>query len=769
MRARARGERATSADGAASRRRFGRLPAAGRLAVLAGLTGPGAAAAQDLPVVDFRPGMEITRSVRIAPGTYRAPGSPGLDAPILTVRGEGIVVDLTGVVLEGIDPAADPDIARGVAILVDGGRDIRIRGGTIRGYHIGILAEETRGFHLSGGDLSYNWKPRLYSLVEHESLLDWLSFHDNENRQWLRFGAAIYLDGVTGGTIERTTVVQGMNALLMNRTDSMTIRDNDFSFNSGLGIGMYRSSDNRIFRNRIDFDVRGYSHGFYHRGQDSAGILIYEQSMRNVIAYNSATHGGDGVFIWAGQTTMETGEGGVNDNLFYGNDFSFAPANAIETTFSRNTFIANRAEGSDYGVWGGYSRESVFAGNCFLRNRIGIAIEHGQENRISGNLFHGDSTAVSLWANPSEPEDWGYPRHRDTRSRDTRIEGNVFSGHRVGIRGTRTRDVEVVDNRWSDIDSLRVLADTAGFEWRADNAVGEAAGTPGCDAVPPLDAELASLAPAPEGGTSVPTTPLARRDRSAMIVDEWGPYDWRSPKLWPTDSVRASPLRLQVMGPPGEWRVVEREGIAVLSKEAGRTTDTVAVTPEPGRAGDWTLELEYRGAATVSPRGERRAAGQPVRFAYSRFEPAVGWDTRFFSWTADPAPDGTVPLPGPEAIAAAPTIGADTLPRLDLQWYRPLIEGLPIEYWGLEATGRVTLGPGEHTLRTISDDGIRVRVDGELVIDNWAPHGSEVDFASIEPGTHDLRVEYAQAGGWTELRVEIVRGRLRSPGSPGPH
>jgi len=36
----------------------------------------------------------------------------------------------------------------------------------------------------------------------------------------------------------------------------------------------------------------------------------------------------------------------------------------------------------------------------------------------------------------------------------------------------------------------------------------------------------------------------------ALIVDEWGPYDGRSPKLWPLDTVSA-PVDLRVLGPPG--------------------------------------------------------------------------------------------------------------------------------------------------------------------------------------------------------------------------
>ena len=103
---------------------------------------------------------------------------------------------------------------------------------------------------------------------------------------------------------------------MLVRSDSLRIWNNVIEFNSGVGIGLYRSSDNRILHNHASYNVRGYSDGFYRRGQDSADLLLYEQSSRNVVAYNSMTHGGDGLFLWAGQSTMDTGDGGANDNLF---------------------------------------------------------------------------------------------------------------------------------------------------------------------------------------------------------------------------------------------------------------------------------------------------------------------------------------------------------------------------------------------------------------------------------------------------------------------
>src|SRR5690606_28521285 len=157
---------------------------------------------------------------------------------------------------------------------------------------------------------------------------------------------------------------------------------------------LFRSSRNMIAHDRMDWNVRGYSHGFFNRGQDSAALLMYEQSSENVVAFNTMTHSGDGLFLWAGQHTMDTGEGGSNDNLFYRNDFSFAPTNGIEATFSRNAFVANRIEGSWHGLWGGYSWESVILGNAFSNNAEAIAIEHGQVNAIAGNTFSGDTTAI---------------------------------------------------------------------------------------------------------------------------------------------------------------------------------------------------------------------------------------------------------------------------------------------------------------------------------------------------------------------------------------
>jgi parallel beta-helix repeat protein len=648
------------------------------------------ALAQGPRVVELQPGMVITRSVLVTPKTYQFPRGA---APIV-IRGDNITVDFRGAVLEGISPDSAPDLATDTAIVIDGGNSVRIENARIRGYKVGILARRTRRLLLAGNDVSDNWKPRLFSLIEHESLVDWLSFHHNENREWLRFGAAIYLEDVDSTVLRGNVALRGMNGVLLVRSHDVMIRDNNVSFNSGLGIGLYRSSDNTIVHNRIDYNVRGYSHGRYTRGQDSADLLLFEQSCRNVVAFNSMTHGGDGIFLWAGQTTMDSGTGGANDNLLYGNDVSYATANGVEITFSRNRVVANRAWGSEYGVWGGYSFETEISDNDFAGNRTGIAIEHGQDNMIIGNRFDHDSTAIRLWADSIEPSAWGYPKHHDTRSRDYRIVGNEFSDNRTRLDVRNTTGLDTTSTtlhhpRPSVI--TRLIGDSMTF----------------------------------------PSSDLSRRDRASIIVGEWGPYDYSAPKLWPPvgDSTRAIPLKLVTLGPHGRWLVVSERG-AGLSRNFGDIGDTVAVMPRADSGSDWEVTLESHG----------------VRFSFGRFEPRIDWTVRMLDSTR-------------------------VLPRLDFMWYRPprSYAFLPQANWSLDARGTVTLAKGTYSVRTISDDAVRVWIDSVLVIDNWTPHESQVDYAPLSAGRHELRVAYRQVDGWVELRVDIIRGSGRSPGSPGPH
>jgi hypothetical protein len=316
------------------------------------------------------------------------------------------------------------------------------------------------------------------------------------------------------------------------------------------------------------------------------------------------------------------------------------------------------------------------------------------------------------------------------------------------------------------VDSVTVVRDSSGYSF-TDNTTAVDAPWPRRFLRPPLEL-VDSVLPLPGGFMpSRPDTSLAGRPRSAIIVDEWGPYDYRSPKLSPVDSAREVPLRLRTLGPPGKWRVTSRRGVASVSSESGVIGDTIAVAPTADSLGDWELSFEYTGTSTTSPRGVVLPARAPYAFSYGRFEPPIDWTTRFFKWSDSTADPRKVPDAMTVLTRSAPILTAQ-LQRLDYEGYRAL-PNLPRENFALEATGSVNLAPGEYTLRTLSDDGVRVWVDGALEIDNWKPHETALDFAPLSGGHHDLRVQYYQGDGWFELRLDIVKGRERSPGSPGAH
>ncbi|HKC79887.1 MAG TPA: PA14 domain-containing protein, partial [Gemmatimonadaceae bacterium] len=390
-----------------------------------------------------------------------------------------------------------------------------------------------------------------------------------------------------------------------------------------------------------------------------------------------------------------------------------------------------------------------------------------QNNLIMANIFAADSTDIRIWADSIEPSDWGYPKHRDTRSTSYKIEGNLFGDAKIGVRASNTSGLSLTDNRFIDVDSPTVLRDTTGYSYTGNTTERD---TPWPRRFLRPPSELVGTIPEPIKNGFIPSRPdtsVAGRPRSAIIVDEWGPYDYRSPKLWPVDSTHALPLRLRALGPRGQWRVATRRGIESVSADSGRIGDTISVIPKPDSVGDWELTLQYTAALPAWSRAVKRPTAPTISFSYSRFEPRIDWTTQFYKWT-DSTDDPRKNENAFQSLKLSPPILAAHVPRLDYEGYRAM-PGLPRENFALEATGSVDLAPGEYTLRTISDDGIRVWVDSALVIDNWKPHESALDFAPLSGGHHDIRVQYYQGDGWYELRLDIVRGRDRSPGSPGAH
>jgi nitrous oxidase accessory protein NosD len=708
------------------------------LILLAGAVVGAAPQPQQLPEITPAAGMVIDKSVRVKPGAYRLPAPK--DGAAITIKGDGVRVDFTGSRIEGGDPLADPDSYEGVGILVDGSKNVTIEGVVARGYKVAILGRRAPGLHITHNNLSYNWKARLWSGIEKESLADWLTHHNNEKDEWLRYGAAIYLADSNGAEVDHNIAVQGQNGLMVTRSSGLKIWNNTFSWMSGLGIGLYRTSESQIVANRLDWDVRGYSQGFYNRGQDSAALLMYEQSSKNVVIGNSATHGGDGLFLWAGQSTMDTGQGGSNDNLFQDNDFSHAVANGIEATFSRNRFIANRIDECWHGVWAGYSYDTQFIGNVLDGNQEGMAIEHGQNITISGNRFRGGDVAVRLWANASQDPTWGYVKARDTKSRDFLITQNEFIATRTAVSLLRTTSTRIESNAYATVTTPL----SAGADVRSVTLE---------PLVPrPAPVEIPA-APAFANAMDARLPANSRRGRSTIIVDEWGPYDFKSPKLWPVGKPGDRPLTLRVLGPPGKWTLKSIRGGSMTVRDGEVPADFQVTLPERGT--DLEIILEFVGAQVVMPRGGTVPPGSPVPIVYRVFEPMIDWTVKYWGFDAT-----TDPLQSPQAFAgklATPPAKTEILPRLDVLTGGAISESLQMDRIALRAEGLVTLPTGIYELAVISDDGVRVWIDDRLVIDRWSIHESAVDRLPLTGGRYRVRVEYFDMTGWAELQVRFAK------------
>lgn len=670
------------------------------------------------------PGTQLTVTGtgvrRLWPGLHVLPARVDEDdsAAILVSGAKDLVLDLTGAVLRGQVEGRPLDECHGCAIFVVNSERVTIRGGSIGGYKTCIAAFDSKDVVVEDVAFDSWYGMRLLSTPQAEDPADWLWPHENDAEEWMkRYGAAIALYRCPGATVTRCRGRHGQNGILLARSNDCLAVDNDFSFLSGWGLALYRSSRNRVAHCVFDYCVRGYSHDVYWRGQDSAGILLFERSSDNVFVENSATHCGDGVFLFGGKDVVEgraeaRGEkppGGSDRNVFYRNDFSYAVANAIEATFSSDNWaIENRLDGSrQHGVWGGYSTRLVLLWNEIQGTHGGaVSIEHGVDCAIVGNRIEDADVGLELWWD-EDPEfvDGAYGKRFDTRSRGHYVAENRFGGNAKDVEIRQTDDLAF---------ALNVFA----------------AGQP-----PP------SLT-----GVVVAGENRERLEPKALIEGRDGTL--------PSGRMRDVGIAVAPAAEPGwlarakSWRPPSLLG-SLWSYAAPRPANSGLETIVMGEFGPW----DFRSG---EPRPEPRAFGGALADAT--------WNATWFAWT----PDGGE--------------GADTDPRRDAAAWRalaghPLTTGL-VRAWTdpfggsksvRAATGTTHIGlvansaiqipvPGTYTLRVTSDDGVRILVDGKVVLENWTWHGPTRDESAIalEAGRHEFVLEYFQIDGACALAVDLA-------------
>lgn len=740
------------------------------------------------------------------------------DDGALIVDRDNVTLDLKGAHLRPADVATKPDQYTGRGIVVRGAKNVTLRNALVLGFKVAIFAENAPGLTIENVDVSNNYRQHLKSTPQREHLDDWIYGHENDRDEWLRYGAGIYLKNCDGAVIKNCRARNGQNGICLVNCNDATIVGNNMSFMSGWGLALWRSSRCKVIGNRFDYCVRGYSHGVYARGQDSTGILVYEQCNDNIFAYNSATHGGDGLFVYAGhETTQRTGEGGCNRNLIYRNDFSHAVANGIEATFSdQNIFMGNKLNHCTHGIWAGYSRRSLIEDNEMSHCQNGVSIEHGRENRIFWNRFTNCEKGVWLWWD--DDKDLiasAFGRKQGADSKNECVERNIFKNCATAIRADTTDILTVNGNTFegcnvpldvlgaSTVRSLtgniflagelrngsppsitgdRNFVDagvrvTGPISWTraapdretAWSAVHNGPEYHQRDDPNPWhwsrarDMQLLVTADGPPDrlGTK-PLSPLrgVPEGKEHILVDEWGPYDYRDVRIIAPPAYAMGAAQLRVLGPGTPFTVTSQSGAVDVLPASGKAPAVITIRPSTKMESvAYTVRLDIDGVRQ-----------QPI----SAVILALDWRIAFYKWTADQDPRASDS--NWRAIIGAPPIRSERADHLDFVWSsRSPAEGVPPDRFAVVADTKLRVPPvlkpyptraaegqpgraAPHgvRLKTISDDGIRVYLNGKKVIDNWTWHVPTEDTADVVlKHENDLRIEYFEIDGHAQLQFFI--------------
>lgn len=752
---------------------------------------------EEVPIVlrIDRDNIEITESCIIPTGAYRVPDPD--NNGVLHVTADNVTITFEpGAVLVGAADDQLPDAYTGTGIRIADATGVTVAGATIRGYKAGIHATNATGLTLADITVDENFRQHLRSTPAAEDGSDWLWPHRNDDNEWLNnYGAAMCVEDSTGVTVRNCRVRNSQNGLILDRVSEAKVYDNDCSFLSGWGLAMWRTTDSVITRNAFDFCVRGYSHGVYNRGQDSAGILMFEQCCNNLIAENSATHGGDCFFGFAGREALgeqwlddernrlrqETGRDDVasllsipdevvqahaglgnNNNLLIANDFSYAPAHGIEMTFSfNNRFINNRmVENAICGIWGGYSQDTLISGNRFEGNgemaygleRGGINIEHSRGNRVEHNTFTNNKCGVFFWWDPDEgllQTPWGKANNPITD--DNTIANNRFESDVIAIQLRQATNTNLANNILVNIREKEIDADP-----ESETEIKHVQ-MPAAIFTPPSYVAY---------GESVPYGARTQlRGRQNIIMTEWGPWDHESPLMW-VESVGLRDHRYQLL------KAAPITGLDMIEPASESVFKTKWHDNGGIEWGDYQ-PTEQRQDITIS------APSQPGVYPYhfiiktgdDRSYDLAGtfivadWTVTVFPWTVDPREDldgWYAEARGPEAvtsITSAVTFKYNGGGPSHIGISQEITDAnFKPDYFGTLAHTTIPLTAGTWIVSTLSDDGVRVTVDGQTVIDNWTWHGptrNDGTFTLDRARDVDIRIEHFEIDGWAVLEFEL--------------
>lgn len=689
--------------------------------------------AAPLPTIRIdRDSIAITRSVHIQPGRYVVADKSGQG--VLQIQADNVTVDFSGARLLSCpnpEKAARENFS-GIGINLAGHHGVILKNAVVQGFLCNIKVQNASRVTLQNCDVRFSRAQRL--LQSGTPTDSFLNIRDVT--AWREYGAGIWMENVTDSAVTECRASGAYDGLVLINARHCTVRGNDFSFNSAFGIGLYASSGNEVCWNHADFVNRPWGGGW---GGDATDMAVVNGSNRNFIVGNSLTHGGDGFFLTdrvnGGYDERDKAfhfYGSCNDNVVADNDGSWSPNNAFEGTFSfGNVYLGNRADDSGYGFWLGFSDHSGVFDNDIRRNRVsGVAIGQGRGARIEGNKLIGNGqNAIAIW-----------------------------SDNGPGLEAHPSADSWIVDNLVSDSPQAFDLARTTTYSLRG-NRLQRA----------PLSAGLNAAASA--------TMPSARQ---AFLLSPQGQHLRQILRARPTDFR----FYRETDGPQGvEWLQPDDYGprdfrghIFAWRRVSGATVEVQSLTPHPLKvtAPGWLHQTNDPAHPQARHFEAKLVPGSPgeTRDGTLVFTTSNGtrretlhcsflmtaWDVRWYRWGTPAHPPLTyTDRVGWDTLFSAVPVAHDRVQEVVVDSGAPtrLPAGLTLDHVALVGTTAVRLNAGRYWFSTVSDDGIRLFLDGREIISRWNHHGPTPDEAevTVTKGIHKIEVQYCQEDGAAALRI----------------
>lgn len=662
----------------------------------------------------------ITASCRIAPGLLTA-GDAGGGA--VRIEADDVTVDFGGAVIASCDvEKAAGNGFDGTGLLIKGRKNVTVKNAVVRGYRYDIRVEECRNVRLVGCSADFS---RAEKLVDQGvPANEFLNMRDLA--AWRDCGAGIWLEKAEGCRVEDCRAVRAQNGLIMVGSNGCTVIGNDFSFNSGWGVALWKSSDNVVAWNRADFVNRLC--GFYF-GLDSTAIALNDDCNRNYFVGNSITHGGDGFFLAdfneSGADTKLVKvlpKGASNDNVIALNDASWSPCNAFEGTFaSGNVYYRNLANDSTVGYWLGYARDTWVLGGEIKRTTIeGVAIEHGTGNRVEGNVF--DSNAgidIQMWVAKDQPTG----NHPST---GFEVRGNIIRNSRRPFDFGGSTDYYVGENTLENSTPPEGVTGTRPPDKRTAVSIFESSSR-----YKKLEAILAEK-PAGFKAYREGAGPFGMR---WFNMDEFAPHDFREDPAVKS-SVGWSGLDLFVFDPDAVK--LETKGAVSVEPDAGdpHVRHVRPAKPAAGEIVPYALELTKDGRTWT-------IVGDLV---------AADWRLDWRAWDGRPVPENDGIW---QSLFAGPPVAGERTADIDWTMDRVPPAALAGKGMAVQASARIVFPAGTYRFAGGCRGGFRILIDGRPVVTTWKPWGNAQPGATVElaAGPHDVVIQYIHAAGRTELRL----------------